>query len=301
MRELKAAFICAGWNLYSLRKDVRFYMSLLLGLLLCWLLTEKTLAISRTYMTDLQLLEPFIWCYADDDSILFAALTLMLMLSALPRLDAPASYMIFRAGRASWLAGQMLTVFILTLGHSLMILFSSMAMCIGCNVFAADHWSETATMLSFAPGSFEVAINVMRNTVKLAEPYSCAVQIFLLLFQYVLLTAMIQLTFAVLKSRKAGIMAALIVNFAGYVLTPDSFMTWLQLPQSLSYYANLISAWISPLRHATYTMHNFGYDLLPTLPVSHIMLSGATLVLSAAAALSMRRFQFNFTGGYADE
>ena len=141
----------------------------------------------------------------------------------------------------------------------------------------------------------------MRKTVKLAEPYSCAVQIFLLLFQYVLLTAMIQMTFAVLKNRRAGIMAALIVNFAGYVLTPDSFMTWLQLPQSFAYYANLISAWISPLQHATYSMHNFGYDMLPTLPVSHMLLGGAMLALSVAAALAMRRFQFNFMGGYADE
>ena len=107
-------------------------------------------------------------------------------------------------------------------------------MCIGCNVFVGNEWSETATMLSFAPGSFEVAISVMRKTVKLTTPYGCAVQIFFLMFQYVLLMAMIQLAFTVLKSRKAGIMAALIINFVGYTLTPDRFMTWLQLPQSLT-------------------------------------------------------------------
>jgi len=31
------------------------------------------MAISRTYLTNAQLLEPFAWCYADDDSILFSA------------------------------------------------------------------------------------------------------------------------------------------------------------------------------------------------------------------------------------
>ena len=75
MRSIKEAFVCAGWNLYSLRMNPRFYMSLLLGFLLCWLLTDKTMAISRTYLTNVQLLEPFVWCYADDDSILFSALT----------------------------------------------------------------------------------------------------------------------------------------------------------------------------------------------------------------------------------
>ena len=34
MCNLREAFVCAGWNLYSLRKNPRFYMSLLLGFLL---------------------------------------------------------------------------------------------------------------------------------------------------------------------------------------------------------------------------------------------------------------------------
>lgn len=301
MCNLRDAFVCAGWNLYSLRKNPRFYMSLLLGFLLCWLLTDKTIAISCTYLTNVQLLEPFVWCYADDDSILFSALVMMLMFSAFPRLDTPASYLIFRTTRLNWLLGQIVTVFILTLGYSLMIFVSSMVMCIGCNVFVANNWSETATMLSFSPASFEVALTVMRKTVKLTTPYGCAIQIFLLLFQYVLLMSMIQLTFTVLKSRETGIIAALIINFAGYVLTPDRFMTWLQLPMEMQYYANLLSAWLSPLQHATYTMHNFGYDLLPRVHTSYLILGGASVLLMIVSAIAMRRFSFRFAGGYSDE
>ena len=301
MFNLREAFVCAGWNLYSLRKNPRFYMSLLLGFLLCWLLTDKTMAISRTYLTNVQLLEPFVWCYADDDSILFSALVMMLMFSAFPRLDTPASYLIFRTTRLNWLLGQIVTVFILTLGYTLMILVSSMVMCIGCNVFVGNSWSETATMLSFSPASFEVALTVMRKTVKLTTPYGCAVQIFLLLFQYVLLMSMIQLAFTVLKSRKTGIMMALVINFAGYVLTPDRFMTWLELPTDMRYYANLLSAWLSPLQHATYTMHNFGYDLLPRLYTSYLILGGASVLLMIASVIALRRFSFNFSGGYTDE
>lgn len=301
MCSLRKAFVCAGWNLYSLRKNPRFYMSLLLGFLLCWLLTDKTMAISRTYMTNVQLLEPFVWCYADDDSILFSALVMMLMLSSFPRLDTPASYLIFRTTRLSWLLGQVATVLVLTLGYTLMILLSSMVMCIGCNVFAGNTWSETATMLSFSPASFEVALAVMRKTVKLTTPYGCAVQIFLLLFLYVLLMSMLQLTCTVLKSRRTGVMVSLVINFAGYVLTPDRFMAWLQLPTEMQYYANLLSAWLSPLQHATYTMHNFGYDLLPRVQTSCLILGGASLVLMAVAMACMGRYSFHFTGGYTDE
>lgn len=300
-RKTPPAFVCAGWNLYSLRKNPRFYMSLLLGFLLCWLLTDKTMAISRTYLTNVQIMEPFVWCYADGDSILYAALVMMLMLSAFPRIDTPASYLIFRTTRLNWLIGQIITVFVLTFGYCLMILLASMVMCIGCNVFTANHWSETATMLSFSPASFEVALTVMRKTVKLTTPWGCCYQIFGLLFQYVLLLSMIQLLFTVLKSKKAGVIAALVLNFAGFVLTPDRFMTWLNLPTEMRYYANLLSAWLSPLQHATYTMHNFGYDLLPRLHVSYLILGGVTAAMIALSMLKMRTFQFSFTGGYSDE
>ena len=112
---------------------------------------------------------------------------------------------------------------------------------------------------------------------------------------------MIPLLFAVLKSKKAGIIAALVLNFAGFVLTPDRFMTWLNLPTEMRYYANLLSAWLSPLQHATYTMHNFGYDLLPRLHVSYLILGGATVLMILLSVWRMRFFQFSFTGGFSDE
>ncbi len=34
MRDIKKAFVCAGWNLYSLRKNPRFNLGLCQGLLL---------------------------------------------------------------------------------------------------------------------------------------------------------------------------------------------------------------------------------------------------------------------------
>ena len=48
-------------------------------------------------------------------------------------------------------------------------------------------------------------------------------------------------------------------------------------------------------------MHNFGYDLLPRLPVSYLILGGATVAMIALSMLKMRTFQFSFTGGYSDE
>ena len=47
-------------------------------------------------------------------------------------------------------------------------------------------------------------------------------------------------------------------------------------------------------------MHNFGYDLLPRLHVSYLILGGLTVLLMALAAIKMHTFQFSFAGGVSD-
>lgn len=300
MRDIKKAFVCAGWNLYTLRKNPRFYLGLCLGLLLTWMLTDRTLAIARSFQTSLQIVEPFIWCFADGDSILYTSLVLMLLLSAFPRLDAASAYLSFRAGRRAWLLGQVLTVFLLTLGYCLMLLLFSVLLGIG-NANLSPQWSDTATMLSFSPGGFDPAFAVSRKMVKLTMPYPALLQIFGLLFLYMLLLSSVQLAFTVMKSRKTGAAIALLIGLTGFVLTPERFMAWLNLPREFQFYANLLSAWLSPLQHATYIMHNFGYDLLPRISTSSLILGGLSLLFFLLAAFKIRGYNFMFTGGTFDE
>ena len=300
MCSLRKAWQCAGWNLYTLRKNPRFYLALVMGCLLCWMLTDRTLAISRDFHTDLQVFEAFIWCFADGDSILYASLVLMLVLSAFPRLDAAGSYVSFRAGRRAWLMGQVLTVLVITLGYCLLLLAFSMLLGAG-RVHARNAWSDTATLLSFSPGGFDPAFAVTRKMVKLTLPYPALAQIFVLLFLFMLLLSSVQLALTVLKSRQTGTALALLICLTGFILTPERFMQWLNLPLEFTFYANLLSAWLSPLQHATYMMHNFGYDLLPRLSTSMLLLGGASAGLLALSALRMRHYNYVFSGGIAHD
>ena len=300
MCDLRKAWLCAEWNLYTLRKNPRFYLALVIGCLLCWMLTDRTLAISRDFHTDLQVFEAFIWCFADGDSILYASLVLMLVLSAFPRLDAAGSYVSFRAGRRAWLLGQVLTVLVITLGYCLLLLICSMLLGAG-RVHARNIWSDTATLLSFSPGGFDPAFAVTRMMVKLTLPYPALAQIFVLLFLFMLLLSSVQLAFTVLKSRQTGTALALLICLTGFILTPERFMQWLHLPLEFTFYANLLAAWLSPLQHATYMMHNFGYDLLPRLSTSMLLLGGASVALLALSALHMRHYNYVFSGGIAHD
>ena len=300
MCDLRKAWLCAGWNLYTLRKNPRFYLALVMGCLLCWMLTDRTLAISRDFHTNLQVFEAFIWCFADGDSILYASLVLMLVLSAFPRLDAAGSYISFRAGRRAWLLGQVLTVLVITLGYCLLLLVCSMLLGAG-RVHVHNAWSDTATLLSFSPGGFDPAFAVTRKMVKLTLPYPALIQIFVLLFLFMLLLSSVQLAFTVLKSRQTGTALALLICLTGFILTPERFMQWLNLPLEFTFYANLLSAWLSPLQHATYMMHNFGYDLLPRLSTSMLLLGGVSAALLALSALRMRHYNYVFSGGIAHD
>ena len=71
-----------------------------------------------------------------------------------------------------------------------------------------------------------------------------------------------------------GMIAGIIYSGFGFLLTPDTLSDILHIPAVQSRYANIIFGWISPLNHATYYMHSFGYDNLPKLWVSYVFLQG---------------------------
>ena len=176
------------------------YLCAIMGFLLCFLLTDKTIMVSREFMTDMQAFEPFIWCFSDSDSVLFVTLVLLFLLSELPRIDSPAVYMMFRANRASWLLGQLLTVIVVCFGYTLFLLLSSIILSAGAITWG-NSWSGTATILSFSPTAFEVALKVVRKTVKLTTPYACVLNIFWLITLYTVFLANLQMALTMLKSK----------------------------------------------------------------------------------------------------
>ena len=140
---------------------------------------QRIIECSILFHTDIQIFEPFIWCFADVDNILFVSLAILLFLFQIPRLDTPACYLIFRKGKADWLLGQVLTSVLISFAYTMFLLGSSMLLALrGGNVIWSDQWSDTATILSFAPENFEVALTVVRKTIKLTTPYDCAATIY---------------------------------------------------------------------------------------------------------------------------
>ena len=61
-------------------------------------------------------------------------------------------------------------------------------------------------------------------------------------------------------------------------------------------FAYIISGWISPLNHATYYMHNFGYDNLPKLWMSYLFFILASALFFGLSLMKIKNYAFHFTG-----
>lgn len=294
-------YSCAQWNLYSIRKNPRIFCGFLLGFCLCCFLMQRIMECSILFHTDIQIFELFIWCFADSDSILFVSLAILLFLFQIPRLDTPAYYLIFRKGKMDWLLGQALTSALVSLSYTMFLLGSSMLLALGgSNVVWGNQWSDTATILSFAPENFQVALTVVRKTIKLTTPYDCAATIFFLMAQYILFLTLLNLLFSLMCGKKAGIVAVIVASLYGYLLNPEKLTVLLHVPEEVRYIANVIAAWASPLNHATYAMHRFGYGGFPSMLQSHMVFGILNLGLLLGSCFSVRNTERIFLGGSHD-
>ena len=113
---------------------------------------------------------------------------------------------------------------------------------------------------------------------------------------YTLTLVLLMLFFKLKFGKGAGIAAAFGFSLYGFLLNPELFKQILHLPDELMYKANVLTGWLSPLNHATYHMHNFGYDLLPrlwqTFAIFVFIIAGLMFMILRA----IRRYNFMFLG-----
>lgn len=286
----------ARCNFSSWRTGPRIILTFAFTAILCFLLSNKVTTFAYTYGTTTQIAEPFVWTFGDSNSILLISLMLLLLFSDMPNLSAGVPYYLIRMKRSTWLLGQMLYMAVTTLLYCCFVLAVTMLISIQ-NSFPGNMWSETAAFLGYSGTGKSILLPVFVKTLEMSTPFAATGAIFLEMLLYSLLVGSILLLFNIIKGRAAGMGAVLAFSLYGYILNPQTLMTVLKLPDYMQYRANVIMGWLSPLNHATYHMHNFGYDLLPTLSQSNLIFGGLILILFVLTLLAIRRYSFSFTAG----
>jgi len=295
MYRLKQVCSVTAYNFRQWRANPRVIITFALAFILCFLLSDKAVRFAKEYETTMQIVEAFVWTFGDSNSILLSSLLLILLFADMPFLSAGTPYYLLRINRKTWLAGQALYITLATGIYMVFILASTSIICMS-NSFIGNMWSETAAILGYSGAGKAVALPALVKTLEMSTPYECMATIFLLMLLYTLLMSFIMLSFNIRKGQLAGVISVFAFSLYGFLLNPNLLKTMFQLPEELIYKANVAVGWLSPLNHATYHMHNFGYDLLPRLWQTYVIFGVLIAMCFFFALRAVRRYNFNFSG-----
>ena len=275
---------------------MRIVLTFALAFILCFLLSDKAASFAYDMNTAMQAFEPFVWTFGDANSVLLISLLLILLFADIPFLGAGVPYYLVRMKRSTWAWGQLLYIVAATTIYMVFIFTATSIICMQ-NSFIGNMWSETAAILGYSGAGKAVALPALVKTLEMSRPYQCAAVIFLLMLAYTLTLVLLMLYFKLRLGKGAGIAAAFGFSLYGFLLNPELLKQLMKLPDELKYKANVLTGWLSPLNHATYHMHNFGYDLLPRLWQTFAIFSLLIAGLMALILRAIKGYNFMFLGG----
>lgn len=294
MYRIRQIWLVAMANFRRWRKNPQIWLAFALGFVVCFLLSDKVLVFAKEHDTIVQILESFIWTFGDATSILVISLLLLLLFADMPNLGNEVPLFLVRINRKAWLLGQILYLVLATMGFMCFILLSTCVLA-GARAYTANLWSDTAAILGYSSIGEKIAVPAFVKVLELSFPYTCMIHIFGLMAGYSVLMASLILYLNLWKGN-GGMVGGIIFSGFGFLMNPELIAKILHLSQERRKTANIVFGWISPLNHATYYMHNFGYDNLPKLWVSYIFFALGSLTLFGLSIWKIRNYSFDFTG-----
>ena len=295
MKRIKQICSVTVYNFRKWHKNPRIYITFILAFILCFLLSDKAVQFARLYETSMQIVEPFVWTFGDANSILLSSLLLLLLFADMPFIDSSTPFFLMRIDRKTWVLGQCVYVILSTFIYLVFILLSTSLVCM-TQSFGGNMWSETAAILGYSGIGQNVALPALVKTLEMSQPYDCMFTIFALMMLYTLVMALIMLLMNLKKGYMGGVISVFVFSLYGFLLNPETIKTLFHLPDALMYKANVAVGWLSPLNHATYHMHNFGYDLLPRLWQTYLVFGTLIILIFFWLLKAARNYSFNFLG-----
>lgn len=292
---MRETFAIARYNFRLWQRNPRILITFALTFILCFLLSDKVVRFAQEHNTTMQLVEAFIWSFGDSNSILLSSVLLVMLFADMPFLSSGTPFYLVRTSRRIWITGQVLYTIGATAVYLLFILASTMLLCMRQS-FPANMWSPTAAILGYTNAGERLAIPTLVKTLEMSWPYPAMLTIFTLMLGYTLVMVLLMLTCNLRFGQAAGVISVLVYSLYGLLMKPDTIQTLLKLPDEAYYIANVTIGWLSPLNHATYHMHNFGYDRLPRLWQSYLIFGILIWVGYLASIRAAKKYNFSFTG-----
>lgn len=295
MKQLKHVISIAGYNFRLWRGNPRIIITFALTFIMCFLLSDKAVRFAEEHNTTMQLVETFIWSFGDSNSILLSSVLLVMLFADMPFLSSGTPLYLVRTSRRAWITGQVIYTIAATAIYLLFVLVSTALLSLSQS-FVANMWSPTAAILGYTNAGKRVAIPALVKTLEMSWPYQSMASIFGLMLGYTGVMVMTMLVCNLRFGQAAAVVSVLVYSIYGILMKPDTIQLLLKLPDEAYYIANVAIGWLSPLNHATYHMHNFGYDKLPRLWQSYLIFFTLMVIGYFAAVHAAKHYNFSFTG-----
>lgn len=293
MTNMRVVLSITKMNFLEWKRNPRIITAFVLAFTFCVMLSGKALMFAKSYGTFMQIFEPFVWAFGDAKSIMLASLLLIFFFMDMPFVNEATPYYLLRINRRIWISAQLLYVGLVTIIYMCFLLGVFCLICAPIS-FVGNMWSETGALLGYSGVGTDIALPASVKAMEISSPYQCVLTIFLLMLLYTLLGATLMMVFNLLKNKFGGVLSVFALNLYGLLLNPQSLRRVLDIPENLQYKANVLCGWISPLNHATYYMHNFGYDLLPRMWQSYLLFAVLILINIVLITILAKKYQFNF-------
>ena len=263
------------WNFRGFCSNPRIILTFLFAFILCFFLSEGAMEVAEHFDAPMQALEPFIWTFGDAGSILLSSLLLILLFLDLPKLSPFTPYFLL---------------------YMLYVLAVTSVLCMK-KTYAGNLWSKTAALLAYSGMGKQMSIPSSVKVMESTSPAACCLGVVLLLTLYALTLSFLML-YAQLKVGKRGAAAlGLAYSLLGFLLDPKTLAQILRREEHEMFFIRRVTGWISPLNHATYGMHDFGYDVLPSIRQSCLFFAAILLLLALASFHALKAYNFHsFTG-----
>lgn len=294
MHKVRQIVYIALANFRRWHKNPQIILCFALAFVVCFLLSDKVLQFSLMHDTYLQMSEPFIWTFGDSQSVLTISLLLLLLFSDMPNLSNEVPYFMLRTNRRLWMMGQILYL-IMAVFIFVFFIFLSTAFLSASRSYSANMWSDTAAILGYSEIGRQIAVPAYVKVLELSLPIKCTVHVFLLMTGYALTMAGLIL-FLNLCRNNGGMIGGVLFSAFSILMNPDIVASWFGISMDNIRYANILFGWLSPLNHATYYMHNFGYDNLPRLWMSYVYFSLLSVLFFVLSLFKIKNYSFSFTG-----
>ena len=292
---MKLVIAAVRYQFLGFFKNARVVLTFLLGIVVCFLLSGRVMEIMGQHQTSIQAAEPFLWTFGDATALLLMSLLLIFLFSDVPKLNAFTPFYLMRMTKKKWLAAQFLYVTGCTCLYVLFIMAATTLLCMK-HAFPGNMWSRTAAILGYSGAGKHLHIPSTVKVMESVSPYGCMAQGPVLMLGYSLTLAFLILLGNLVLDKKYGMLLSIGYSLYGFLLDPNVLGKLLGMEEYEMYRIRSIVGWISPLNHAVYGMHDFGYDNLPSIWQSMGVFG---LILAAAAFLSYRalsKYNFSFLG-----